>query len=135
MPFDARASDPQLAREAGDGRKVRLALVGLVQDVEVLLVQPDAPEEIARARAADGPHEVGARRAPLAVDAVHAGETPRRPQAVRALGAVAACLAVVASPDVAAIDAERGARRPLATLAGEAPDVGALRGQLRLELP
>src|SRR3954452_25537336 len=95
-------SDPDRAPELGDTREVRVAIVGLGQDVEVLLRQAHAPEAIGAAAASDRAHEIRARDAALAFFAVRAREARRRSAAVNALGAVDARRAVVRARDVRA---------------------------------
>src|SRR5215472_1904685 len=127
-------SEPELLGEPSGDLEVGLPIVGLVEDVEVLLAQADAAEAVVTPAAARGEHEVGAPHATLAFDAMRAHEARGRALAVRAVDALGAARAVVTAGDAAALDAERAVAGSLAALAREATDVRGRARKVRAEL-
>src|SRR5262249_16842681 len=119
----AHGSDPEGPTKLRDLGKPGLPLVGLVQDVEVLLRQADAAEAVCAAAASDAAHELSPADASLASLAVRAREASRRGRGVGALGAIGAIGAVVRARDVRAALEERGVDAALTPLAGDAVDV------------
>src|SRR5262245_28164773 len=89
------SAEAELAREPGREREVGAAIVGLVEDVEVLLVEAHAPEAVGAAGAVDALHQVRRLGAALGGDAVVAGHEVARAAVVRAVGAALRVDAVV----------------------------------------
>src|SRR5437899_2373494 len=95
--------NPQILVEPLDDLEVLLALVRLVQDVEVLARETDAPEAVGAVRAGAAAHEIGAPGAELAFDAVRRGVTALAARALIALRALRAARAIVAPVAVRAV--------------------------------
>ena len=124
----------ELLKQGPTQREVGGAVVGLVQDVEVLATQPNAAEAIGALGHVGAPDQIRAADQAPAVRTMLASEQAFGALAMRRVRALHALDAVVAADQVLRVPAEGALRAAAASLTADALVVVALRLELGDEL-